>query len=103
MARRFHREPGEPVGIVIAVRELVKGAFEPFARVWKLSVKFSGYFGAYFVAGLADAGAKRSDDIFRFRTELHLHTAQRFCRDATDCTAPAGMNRSNHLAPGICK
>ena len=50
MAGRLHREPGEPVGIVVAIRELVEGAFEPFARVGKLCLEFRGYFGAYFVA-----------------------------------------------------
>src|ERR1700756_1742977 len=80
--RRLHREPGEPVGVVIAVRELVEWTFEPFARVRKLCLEFRGYFGAYFVARLADAGAERSDDIFRLRAKLHLHASQRFCGDA---------------------
>ena len=80
MAGRFHREPGEPVGIVVAVRELVEGAFEPVARVGKPCVKFRCHFGAYFVARLADAGAERRDHVFRLRVELHLHPPQRFCR-----------------------
>src|SRR4029077_17892464 len=68
------------------------------ARVRKLRLKLRRHFSAYFIARLADAGAERSDHVFWLRTELHLHTTQRFCRDAASRAAPAGMNRSDCAA-----
>ena len=103
MAGRLHREPGEPVGVVIAVRELVEGACEPVARVGELRVKFRGYFSAYFVAGLADAWTKSSDNVIGFRTEFHLHVPKGFCSDAMNCAAPTRMNRSDRVALRICE
>src|ERR1700751_5327555 len=98
MSWGLHREPGEPGGVVVTVCELIEWAFEPVAGVGKLSLKFCGYFGANFVAGLADAGAEGGDHVFWFGAELHLHAAESFCRDSADCAAPAGMNRGDCAA-----
>ena len=98
MPRRFHGEPGKPVGVVVAVREPIERAFEPVARVWKPRLKFCRHFSAYLIARLADAGTEGSDHVFWLRTEVHLHTTQRFCRNAANRAAPAGMNRSDRAA-----
>jgi len=98
MPRRFHGEPGKPVGILVAIREPIERALEPAARVRKLRLKFRRHFSAYFIARLGDAGAERRDDVSWLRTEVHLHTPQRFCRNPANRPAPARMNRSDRAA-----
>ena len=94
---------GSQLGSLSLSDKLVERAFEPVARIGKLRVKFRGHFGAYFVARLADAGAKRGDDVFGPGAKLHLHPPQRFCSDAMNCAAPAGVNCSDRMALRVCE
>ena len=101
MSGRAHGEPGQPVGIVVAIFERIEWACEPFAGVGKLCGEFLHHFVAYFVAAAADARAERGDHVLRARAKFHLHAAESFFRDALRRAAPAGMNRGDGAVLGV--
>ena len=95
MPRRHHRKPREPAEIVLARHERVERSIEPFTRLRKLRVEFTGDFGTHLVTTAANARAKRRNHILRARPKFHLHPAEGFCRDAAQRAAPACMNRGD--------
>ena len=61
MAGRAHGEPGQPVGIVIAIFERVEWACEPIAGVREFCGEFFHHFGAHFIAAATNSRAERGD------------------------------------------
>ena len=95
MAGRFHREPREPVRIVVAVGQAIERAIEPVARVPKLRLKFRRHFCTHLVAARADAWPQCRNDVRGPRAEFHLHAPQSFFRNPANGPAPSGMDRSD--------
>ena len=101
VSRRPHREPGQPVRIVVAIFQRVERACKPFAGVRKLCGEFFHNFVAHFVAAAADAWTERGDYVLRAGAKFHLHAAEGFFRDALRGAAPAGMNRGDGALLGV--
>jgi len=97
---RHHREPRKRIRL-LAPREALEWAVEPFGGGWKLSGERGSDFRADFVAASANCRADRDDHVFGARAELHAHAAKRFLRDARERSAPTCVNCGDGAARGV--
>jgi hypothetical protein len=89
-------EPLERVGLV-AGSEFVK----PVGSVWELGFELDGDFRADLVAAAADGRAEGGEQVRGLRAEIHLHPANGFYHDATECAPPSGMDGRDGALFGI--
>src|ERR1035438_3106695 len=98
VARRFHVEPLNWIGLVAGARLV-----EVFCPILELRSEFGYQFHANFVTAWADRWADGGKNIFRLAAEFGLHAANGFLRDACKRSAPTGVNGRDGALVGIDK